>query len=141
MKREKAPDAQADLFGGGWAQTEQERKFAEFDAANPHIWAQFVALAENRISHGFEQYSARDIMAYMRWHTPVSGDDGFKINNNWSSYFARKWRHLGLHPELPDFIEFRRAPKAEKEMGTEPCRDGPQSNKKSGPQQKSGSAV
>jgi len=108
---------------------EKDRTLAEYDAANPHIWRGFVALAENRIHRGFKHYSARDILAVLRWNTQLGGDDEFKINNNISSYFARKWLRMGLHPELPDFFELRRAPKAEREIGEQPCRDSGQRSK------------
>lgn len=104
-----------------WVQTPAERKFADFDRDNPHVWAMFLRYAEDRIARGFDRYSARDILARMRWETATAEAgktaSGWKLNNNNSSYFARKWVDLGIHPELPGFFEMRRAPKADKEMG------------------------
>ena len=129
LPRPPQPD-DADLFG--WAVTDKELKFADFIRENPQFWQMFVKLAERRIAKGAQNYSARDILAVMRWETAESSQDGqgWKVNNNWSSYLARHWVHLGMHPELPDFFEFRRAPKAEQEMGTVvECRDSGQKHR------------
>jgi hypothetical protein len=105
---------QVDLLG--WT-TPEERRFADFDAANPQIWERFVRMAEAAIRRDYKHYSAKTIFEAMRWHSDIHSDEPFRLNNYWPSFYVRKWNRLGLHPELPGFFETRRAPKADKEMG------------------------
>lgn len=81
--------------------------FLVHDAANPWIWEDFQRLALGRMALGFQHYSARDLFSVLRWHREGPPDDGsgFKINNNWAAYYARKF-HI-LHPEHAGFFRNR----------------------------------
>ena len=85
-----------------------EARFAEFDRENPSVWTHFVRFTEEAIATGRTHYSARDIIHRIRWHLTIEtkSDDGFKINNNHSPYYARKL--IRLRPELAGFFELRR---------------------------------
>ena len=71
--------------------TIQER-FAAFDLAHPEVYAAFVDVAEQLLASGHRHYSADAIMHVVRFHRDVnrSRDGGFKINDHFSSRYARK---------------------------------------------------
>jgi len=82
--------------------------FRGFHANNPHVYAafkQFALQAAERRSH----YSARDIIHRVRWWSSIESNDpdGWKINNNWSPFYARLFERD--HPELTGFFERRRS--------------------------------
>jgi len=78
------------------------KTFEQYHAENPDIWKQFVRYAHMaKYEKGFDNLSARDIFRAIRWHTKTSGNDGFKVNNNYSPDYARK-----LMKEQPDFDGF-----------------------------------
>jgi hypothetical protein len=83
------------------------RKFAEYDEANPQIWKLFVSFALDRIRRGFSHYGARDILHRIRWDTEVAEDgvSGFKVNNIWSPYYARKFH--AAFPQHDGFFRLR----------------------------------
>lgn len=83
------------------------RRFAEVDAANPRVWELFEQFTLMLIRRGFRHYSADAVLHRVRWETTVELRDGegFKINNNWSAYYARKW--IGRHPNHANFFRLR----------------------------------
>ena len=89
-------------------------RFAIVDAENPRIWELFVNFTIVMIQRGFENYSARAVMHRVRWETNMElGDNSdFKINNNWTPYYARKF-----HSQFPQHEGFfrNRISRADKE--------------------------
>jgi hypothetical protein len=73
-------------------------RFAEFDAANPRVYTLFVRFARE-VRRARPRYSADAILHRIRWEIALTtvSDDGFKINNVYSSRYARK-----LMKEFPD---------------------------------------
>jgi hypothetical protein len=69
-----------------------DERFAAFDGAHPEVFAEFKRLALEARRRGHEHYSADGILHVVRWHTSVNPqkDEGFKINNDFSSRYARK---------------------------------------------------
>lgn len=100
---------QPDLLGWKPPTAEEQAKFDAFDAANPRVWQLFVRFTQERIRLGFRHYSADAILHRVRWDTDTVADDGsgFKINNNWTSFYARKW--AAAYPQQADFFRRRRA--------------------------------
>lgn len=84
---------------------ETARRFEEVDAANPEMWRLFVYFTKVMINRGFPHYSARAVMHRVRWETaqPLEDESSYKINNNWSPYYARKF-----HAEYPEHHGFFR---------------------------------
>ena len=81
-----------------------QKAFDKYHAANPRVWALFVRFALQALDAGCVKYSADAILHRIRWHLSVetaSVGDGFKINNNFSSRYARK-----LMTEDPRFAQF-----------------------------------
>jgi hypothetical protein len=81
--------------------------FADVDARNPHVWVLFERFTLSLIRRHFTRYSADAVLHRVRWETAVALEDegSFKINNNWSAYYARKF--CAEHPEHVDFFELR----------------------------------
>jgi hypothetical protein len=83
------------------------RQFAEFNANHPEVWRLFVRFTVELIKRGFQHHSARAVLHRIRWETtaPTVQDDptGFKINNDYSAYFARKF-----HQDFPQHDGFFR---------------------------------
>jgi hypothetical protein len=80
-------------------------RFARVDADNPEIWRLFVQFTFVMIRRGFVHYSARAVLHRVRWETatPLADQSEFKINNNWSPYYARKF-----HDAYPRYAGFFR---------------------------------
>lgn len=72
---------------------------------HPEIYALFehYALQAAQLR---SKYSARGIFHRMRWHSMVGEKDSFyKINNNWSPYYAKKF--MDEHPQYQGFFDTR----------------------------------
>ncbi len=85
-----------------------QEKFNEFDEAHPRVYALFCELVDQLQAAGNRHYSADAILHRIRWECTVNPDcefDGFKINNNFASRYARKW--LGDQYETSDFFATR----------------------------------
>jgi hypothetical protein len=77
--------------------------FAQYHAENPQIWEAFKKTAIEAKNKGFKNYSSKGIFEIIRWHTTVSGNDGFKVNNIYTPDYARK-----LMNEMSEFVGFFR---------------------------------
>ena len=88
--------------------TKLELDFATFHLLNQHIYKLFVRYAMDVKEAGFEHFSARAIIHRLRWHYTVEtrSEDGFKINNNHSPYYARKM--MKEYPEFKEFFSLRK---------------------------------
>jgi hypothetical protein len=95
-------------------------RFARVDADNPEVWDLFERFTFHMIKRNFQHYSARAVMHRVRWETatPLEDETNYKINNNWTPYYARKFHRL--HPEYDGFFRNRRS-RADLEDGP----DGP----------------
>jgi len=90
----------------GMAKTSLQRAFEQFDAENPAVWIEFRDSALRLIEAGRRHYGAKSIMETIRFHRDVRRNaEGFKINNNFTAYYARKF--MDLYPEHEGFFETR----------------------------------
>lgn len=82
-------------------------RFAEVDANNPEVWRLFELFTYSMIKRGFAHYSARAVLHRVRWETatPLEDETQFKVNNNWSPYYARKFH--AVHPDHAGFFRNR----------------------------------
>lgn len=82
--------------------------FREFHAANPHVYELFVQFAKQVRATGRSKYSADAVMHRIRWHLNVEtrSFDGFKINNNFASRYARLL--IAEQPDFEGFFELRK---------------------------------
>lgn len=85
-----------------------DARFTEFDIENPWVWHAFETLTFQLIRAGRTHFSADAILHRVRFdyalHT--QSDDSFKINNDYTSRYARKW--AAAHPEHAEFFTYRR---------------------------------
>jgi hypothetical protein len=67
-------------------------KFLAFDKAHPDVWKRFCEISIDLLKKGHVRYSSDGILHVIRWHyhTTTSGKAP-KINNNYSSFYSRKW--------------------------------------------------
>lgn len=89
-------------------------RFAEYDAANPHIYTALRRFALEAKHAGRPRIGIKMLYERVRWYTTIEArNDSFKLNNNWHAYYARKLMHD--EPELAGFFELRRS-KADAEV-------------------------
>ena len=82
------------------------KTFEQYHNENPQIWSKFLYFAKQaKFVKGFINYSAKSIFELIRWHTPIHGNDQFKINNNYHANYARKL--MSEYPEFTDFFRIR----------------------------------
>jgi len=65
------------------------RSFKNYHASNPNIYREFKRLAYQLINRGYKHIGAKQIFEVIRWNSMVSGDDGFKVHNTYTSDYAR----------------------------------------------------
>lgn len=85
-----------------------QKDFVEFDAANPDVWREFRGMALRLIEEGYKHYGAKSIIEAIRFHRNVSKHTGggpFRINNNLTAYYARKFHKK--YPQYNGFFETR----------------------------------
>lgn len=81
-----------------------ESAFLEFDRKNPHVWALFCRFAQQMIERGHKTLSAKLIFERMRWEVMMTTTDpSYKLNNNFTAYYARKWNTLHGYDNGPQF--------------------------------------
>ena len=78
----------------------------DFHKENPSVYELFKKFTFEAINAGHEHYGARGVIERIRWHTSVeTKGDPFKINNNWTSFYARLF--MVHHPEYDGFFRIR----------------------------------
>ena len=86
-------------------------KFLEFHRDNPHVYVQLVDCARQVKARGKTRYSIKGLFEVVRFRedTRTTGKP-FKLNNNYTAYFARKI--MEENPDLDGFFKLRetRAP-------------------------------
>lgn len=81
---------------------------ARFDAyhqENPDVWIMFERFTKELVNAGVSRLSANRVFERMRWESDVTGNDGFKLNNDYRPFYSRMYeRH---HPQDPQFTKRR----------------------------------
>ena len=86
------------------------KSFTQYHEENPVIWKQFKKTTLEAISKGFNNYGSKGIFEVIRWNQGGNiKEDGFKLNNNYTSDYARKFMF-----EFPNHKEFFRIRKIKK---------------------------
>jgi hypothetical protein len=91
------------------AASRAEERFQVFNRHHPEVFAEFKRRALALRDRGKRHISADSICHYLRDETPIdvrTGQDIYKINNNWSSRFARLL--LAEDPSFSAYIETRK---------------------------------
>jgi hypothetical protein len=83
-----------------------EKKFWAYHDENPHVFRLFARYAQMAVNAGHKRFSADMVLHRLRWNTMVETfSDKFKINNNYSAYYARLW--MRENPEHDGFFSTR----------------------------------
>lgn len=86
---------------------EHNSSFVKYHEDNPHVYEKFKEMTFKTIERGFKNYSTNGIFEVMRWHTGTSGNDEYKINNNYRAFYARLFAKD--FPEFKDFFRTRKS--------------------------------
>ena len=81
--------------------TRLDDAFLEYHEQNPGVYQAFKEVAFKIKSTGRKHFGAKCIMEYIRFQTMISGQDEFKINNNYTSRYVRL-----LEEKYPQFDGF-----------------------------------
>ncbi len=96
--------SQLDLFSG--PQRISQAAFDRYCEAHPEVEECFLTLARQVRDRGFSHFGANAIWERMRWYFRFEkGDDDLKLNNNYTSRYARKI--MAEHPEFAGFFNCR----------------------------------
>ncbi|HYK57484.1 MAG TPA: hypothetical protein VEV15_13540 [Flavisolibacter sp.] len=84
-----------------------DQDFDSYDTRHPQVYKRFCELALGLIKKGHKHYSADALLHVIRYESTVKKEplELFKINNNFSSRYARKF--LAEFPEHKGFFETR----------------------------------
>ena len=65
--------------------------FESYQARNPRLYKEFVHYAFELINAGETKIGSKSILEQIRWQSKIKRIDEFKINNNYSADYARKF--------------------------------------------------
>ena len=90
-----------------------DTRFAEFHAANPHVYAQLVSLARQAHRRGYRRIGIELLFSALRWRSMMrttADEYGFKLNDHFTSRYARLI--MAREPDLVGLFALRtlRAP-------------------------------
>lgn len=91
-----------------WEDQTIRAKFEKFDQEHPEVYAALVRLARDWLSVGHRKLGIATLFERLRWEWHVTGltdRDGFKLNNNYRSLYARKI--MSENPDLDGLFETR----------------------------------
>jgi hypothetical protein len=81
-------------------------RFARFHAENPQVHAAIGAVVSDLRAHGVRRFGMKAIFERLRWlYTIQTRGDDFKLNNNYTAFYARLL--VAERPELSAFFEIR----------------------------------
>ena len=82
--------------------------FAEFHAANPHVYDELVAMARRAKAAGHRVIGIGMLWEVLRWNhlfSTAKDAEGFKLNNDFRSRYAREI--LAREQDLADIFNLR----------------------------------
>ncbi len=102
MRKNEGHISLLDLFAGPI-----DEAFALYNAAHPEVYASFCEIALGLIRRGHKHYSADAILHVIRYRAAIKKDvlTLYKINNNYTSRYARKF--MQDYPHHAGFFETR----------------------------------
>lgn len=94
-----------------------EEQFWAYHEANPDVYRQLRELALQMRRGGVNKYGMKGLFEVLRWHHAMQTSDpeGFKLNNNFTSFYARLL--MDREPALAGFFELRTLRWQEYEVG------------------------
>lgn len=85
-----------------------EEQFQAFHQTNPNVFFELIGLAEQLRRAGHMRGSMKMLFEVLRWERMIQTDDPsseFKLNNNYTSHYARLI--IDTHPRFEGFFELR----------------------------------
>ncbi len=73
--------------------------FEQYQERNPRIYKEFVHYAMELINAGETRIGSKAIFERIRWQSKIERNDEFKINNNFTADYARKFEQDFPHFE------------------------------------------
>lgn len=83
-----------------------DQRFEEFCADNPHVIAEMLRLAREKLDRGERRVGVKALWEELRSWLKVTGQSDYKLNNDFTAPAARKL--VELEPRLAGVIEMRR---------------------------------
>jgi hypothetical protein len=84
-----------------------DERFAQYHAANPHVYAELVRLAREAKAAGRQRVGAKELFEVCRWHLRLKArGDEYGLNNSMTSNYARLIQEQ--EPDLRGMFETRR---------------------------------
>jgi len=81
--------------------------FLRFHRENPHVYVELVKLSRQLKEVGHKRIGIGMLFEVLRWKQAlVTVGDGFKLNNNYRSYYARMM--MNAEPDLRGIFELRK---------------------------------
>lgn len=80
------------LLADDWNETEDTKRFKEFHAKNPQVYAALVRLARQAKRRGLNKVGIELLVNVARWELMLQTDDpntDYKINSNYKPYYSR----------------------------------------------------
>ena len=78
-----------------------DHDFAQFDRDHPEVYKYFCKFTKQAIAKGYKRIGAKMITERIRWEVMLEyGEREFKINNNYTSRYARKFMKEHNSPDL-----------------------------------------
>ena len=83
-------------------------KFNQFDRANPKVYELFKEKVLEAVRRGKKKTSSKMIINLLRWeyYLETDSEDEFKINDRYTSHYARKFARE--NPHYSEMFNFRR---------------------------------
>lgn len=81
------------------------KTFQQYDQEHPEIYAVYKNVAEEFIKKGAIKMGSKRIIEEIRWHKLVKTNEFFKVSNNYTAYYARKF--VNDHPQYAGFFNFK----------------------------------
>lgn len=104
--REEAKERVRAKFNDRQERPSIDERWAEFHAANPHVFAELLRLARARLARGEGRIGVKALWEELRSWLSVTGQDVYKLNNDYTSLYARAL--IERDPALASLIEVRR---------------------------------
>lgn len=92
-------------------QDQMRERCEAFHREHPEVWNMFVEFALDRISLGFDAYSADAIFHRIRWETArpsYKPGEEFKMNDHYTAFYARRFHRM--YPQHNGFFRLRKQP-------------------------------
>lgn len=89
-----------------FATCEAYKSFMDYHKENPHIYDLFKKYTFDLIRSDRKHYGAKGVIERIRWHSALSAEGMFKINNNYAPGYARLF-HID-NPEHEGFFRTRK---------------------------------